>query len=86
MNSTEVGMLSLLKDQMQGWNPEIRDIHCSNCLHAKVSGEEHSPLVRCDKGHYTGKRDLPLIRMIAAKNPLSFRSAILCPDFTSMSS
>lgn len=56
---------------------------CSNCLHATVHGTPEHPVVSCYHGH--GKAEMDLWRMIRPYRPVGFRSAVTCPDFSSMS-
>ena len=63
---------------IQRWDPANRPIHCTNCVHAKVSGYPEAPSVRCDEGHGT---DLELVRMLRTKYAAGFRPADKCRDF-----
>ncbi len=77
---------------LDNWDPEVRPVHCSNCLHAKVY-EEHEQRrgqklvvelkVRCAKG--MGKRkSLPYWSLIRLKHPTGFLQARECPEWESM--
>lgn len=63
------------------WEPAERPVHCSNCLHAKVSGEPDAPRVHCAQGH---GRERTFLQLCRAYSPAGFRTAWACPDFTSM--
>lgn len=65
-----------------GWDIAMREVHCSNCRHAIVSGQPERPQVQCENGY---GRAISLWQLIRAKNPSPFRSAASCPDFDSMS-
>lgn len=65
---------------LQDWEPSERP-HCSNCLHAIVSGEFPASKVRCEAGYATGERRLvPMIR----KGGRGLSDATKCPGFSSM--
>lgn len=68
---------------VEAWDPLERPIHCSNCLHAVVTGDGlHIPEVHCEFGHGPVRSFWQLTR---ASNPSAFRVAADCPDFSSMS-
>ena len=69
-----------LRGMIADWNPPARP-HCSNCLHAKVSGTADEPTVYCAKGY--GKV-LGLPPMIRASHARQFRPAVDCPDYEDM--
>jgi hypothetical protein len=69
-----------LRETLEMWEP--RNVHCSNCAHAKVSGNPVMPLVSCAKNW--GKGQLYLIQLCRHKNPHGFRNAVDCQDFESM--
>lgn len=80
-------MARRLADDLAGWNPEKRPIHCSNCLFAVVEQAPDQygvPQVVCAKGHGGGKT-VSLIRLIRERLPMGFAAAAKCSDFTSMS-
>ena len=69
-------------DLVQAWNPDRRNVHCSNCKFAKVKGNPDDPFVVCAKG--VGK-PVSLERIIREPHPYGFANARLCPMFSSMS-
>lgn len=65
---------------IQEWEPP-KAPHCSNCLHARVTGHPEKPTAYCAMGE--GK-EIDLWRLIRRKRPMGFRAADKCPHFDSM--
>jgi hypothetical protein len=65
---------------IESWEPPIYP-HCSNCLHARISGSPEQPAVTCAMGHGD---TIDIWRLIRRPSPRGFRSAAKCPDYCSM--
>lgn len=69
---------------IEQWDPEMRPVHCSNCVHAKVSMNGQLKLrVHCEM--IQGRASLDYFALMRLKRPVSFRPAKKCPDWHSMS-
>jgi hypothetical protein len=78
---TTIDRTDYVDKAIRQWSPERRAVHCSNCLHAQISGDAANPIASCGMGHGAVKH---ILRLIAPKNPAPFRDAAKCPDFSSM--
>ena len=73
----EALLATALASVIEKWCPDHRPVHCSNCLHAKVTGEWPTPVVVCD---VTGK-SRELRALLRSQRPYCFKAAQNCPDY-----
>ncbi len=68
---------------MDNWDPEVRPVHCSNCLHCKVFETNKGLFVRCEMGQ--GKcAQRSYWAVMRRQHPFALMDAKLCKEWESM--